>query len=58
VGTVRRIRVALLAVGVMASGVVLVAETLGNVTLGFGVLNALHQSVTTITTDRPAGCTR
>jgi len=44
-GTVRRIRVALLALGL-----VLVIGTLGYVVLGFGVLDALYQTVTTVTT--------
>jgi voltage-gated potassium channel len=45
VGTLRRIRLALL-----AFGVVIGAGTLGYVILGFGVLDALYQTVTTVTT--------
>jgi voltage-gated potassium channel len=45
VGPLRRIRLALLALGL-----VLVAGTLGYVILGFGVLDALYQTVTTVTT--------
>ncbi len=36
--------------GVLALGVVLVAGTVGYVLLGFGVLDALYQTVTTVTT--------
>jgi voltage-gated potassium channel len=43
--SVRRIRLALAALGL-----VLVAGTLGYVVLGFGVLDALYQTVTTVTT--------
>jgi voltage-gated potassium channel len=45
VGTLRRIRLALLALGVVIG-----AGTLGYVILGFGVLDAVYQTVTTVTT--------
>jgi len=44
-GTLRRIRLALLALGVVIG-----VGTLGYVLLGFGVLDALYQTVTTVTT--------
>jgi voltage-gated potassium channel len=45
VGTVRRIRLALLALGL-----VLIVGTVGYMVLGFGVLDAVYQTVTTVTT--------
>jgi voltage-gated potassium channel len=45
VGTLRRIRLALLALGL-----VLVSGTVGYLLLGFGLLDAMYQTVTTVTT--------